>query len=246
MDIDPAMIHKYRLHPGEDQWHIIATDLERSLNAVGWDQPPRLLLILEANRAFLDSLAGDGHPELAEAPAASTNLVAQVELPDEVLHNFGVALPMLAHFMHEHLPLGAVPLKNASMGHHVAAVAVVSEGWGVHADKDDPAAWEELEKAAEKRELHQHPNRREERLVFLVTRERRHVNVMRTRGVDGNPDDVRLTDEERDGGDAVQGQLPHALGLIAEIAFDLPSEAALVAAWHAKHLAENPEEFPSE
>jgi hypothetical protein len=247
-DIDPEKIHSLQSHPGEDTVHHLALRLERAVHQDGWDVQPKLMLALETSPHMLHDLMEQGLIEASTADSyvAGAITVSMVELPTEVLKNFSEGLPQLADFMCANLPLGAIPLKVASMNSHVVAIVCVSEGWVLTADKNDPAAVADMARTAGARQIHAHPKRREGRILLLITRDRRHIGVTRLRGENDAVDEVTLIDHEKDQVPWAGGTIPHALEHLAEIAFDLPTQAQISAAAYAIHAEHAPEEIPTD
>lgn len=124
----------------ESLWHIDAQFEEE-----GWDQPPRLLMVLP------DALG----IELKPLPGW-----------DMVVPEAGSAQRALTGMVHAY-DLMPVDLLRVGIPTNLFALAFVSEGWSLSVDKNDEAAAAAALKAGEEHTVHTDPHRVEVRVLYL-------------------------------------------------------------------------------
>lgn len=185
--------------------------LERLDETGQWDLPPDLYAVAQGPALTADGQIPEDVPDDIREDISSGMIGQQLEfaplsLNPEVWTTAPPAevLTKLARYARKHPPR----LEDAlSDGARIIGLLFASEAWAV-IGPDDP---DRVKDAARNRNLHQHPDRVELRLVYGVDRAGYHYSARQSRGSDEIAEHIQGPGLDDDGLERMSGEIPDAL-----------------------------------
>lgn len=144
------------LAPGETHAHAAAREIERYCDRGGWDQPNHLFALV--------AVPGGVSVEPFGPPFENHAALFLMGLAEKLVSDADVAAKVR----------GVFP--------RLCGLAVAVETWAVQVPREDPATAAAVRAAADRRELHTHPDRQDARVVLVLMATGDEAAVQHVRG----------------------------------------------------------------